>query len=319
MAKTSRQGDMMKRKILVAVGDCIYSKYAVKYAARICSAARDVTYTLFNLQPLVPRIFTVAAEKHPEFKVKVDSLIREEAKRAECTVNELKELMVHEGISENRVEVVTEPVQVGVAKDILNRAEHGHYDAIVIARKGLTPSRDFFIGTTAAKVIEHAPNIPVWVAAEEKISMKFMLAVDGSENSLRVVDHLISMVGAHPDLQVTLFHASHHLRHYYSLVFERENPHLQKTLQEEDKLRAEHFYEMAYARLKEAGLKKTQIEVKANNEGFDISSSILIEARTGQYSTVVVGRRGEREAFFTGRIAMRLVQKITDQALWVVP
>jgi nucleotide-binding universal stress UspA family protein len=309
----------MGKKILVAVGDCIYSKYAVKYAARISWAAKDVNYTLFNLQPLVPRIFTEAAEKHSEVKVEVDRLIRENAKATKCVVDEFKDLMVREGISEKRVEIVTEPVQLGVAKDILKRAEQGHYDAIVVARKGLTPSRDFFIGTTAAKVIEHALKIPVWVAAEEKISMKIMLAVDGSENSLRVVDHLIDMVGAQPDLQVTLFHVLPHLRHYYSLVFETENPHLQEILQQEDKLRMEHFCEMAYGRLKTAGLRESQIEIKTSNRGFDISTSILGEARTGQYSTVVIGRRGEREAFFTGRIALRLVQKVTDQALWVVP
>ena len=36
----------MEKKILVTVGDCVYSKQAVKYVARISSAAKDVTYTL---------------------------------------------------------------------------------------------------------------------------------------------------------------------------------------------------------------------------------------------------------------------------------
>jgi nucleotide-binding universal stress UspA family protein len=309
----------MGKKILVAVGDCIYSKYAVKYAARISSAATDVTYTLFNLQPLVPHIFTEAAEKHAEAKAEIDTLIRENAKATKCVVDELKDLMVREGVSEKRVEIVTKPVQLGIARDILKWAGQGHYDAIIVARKGLTPSRDFFIGTTAAKVIEHALKIPVWVAAEEDISMKIMVAIDGSENSLRVVDHLIDMVGAHPDLRITLFHVLPHLRHYYSLVFETENPHLHEILQQEDRLRMERFCEIALERLKTAGLRESQIEIKTSNRGFDISTSILGEARTGQYSTVVIGRRGEREAFFTGRIAMRLVQKVTEEALWVVP
>ena len=55
--------------------------------------------------------------------------------------------------------------------------------------------------------------------------------------------------------------------------------------------------------------------LKRAEQGF--YDAILDEARTGKYSTVVVGRRGERGAFFTGRIAMRLVQKVSDQALWV--
>ena len=227
--------------------------------------------------------------------------------------------MVREGIAEKRIEVVSELVQVGMAKDILNRAERGRYDAIVLARRGLTPSRDFFIGSIAAKVIEHAIKIPVWVAAGEEISMKIMLAIDGSENSLRVVDHAIHMVGTRPDLRLTLFHVLPHLRHYYSIDFEIENPHLNEILQREDKLRMEDFYERAHERLKAAGLKKSQIEIKTSTQSYDISTGILGEVKTGQYGTVVIGRRGEREAFFTGRISMRLVQKVSDQALWVVP
>ena len=40
----------MAKKILLAVGNCIDSVAAVKYAVRMTSAARDVSYTLFHLQ-----------------------------------------------------------------------------------------------------------------------------------------------------------------------------------------------------------------------------------------------------------------------------
>ncbi|MBW1859686.1 MAG: universal stress protein, partial [Deltaproteobacteria bacterium] len=129
----------------------------------------------------------------------------------------------------------------------------------------------------------------------------------------------IQMVGAHPDLRLTLFHVLPYLRHYYSPRFETENPKLHEILQREDKTRMEDFYGKARERLKAAGLKMSQIKIKTSRQSYDISTGILGEARTGRYDTVVVGRRGEREAFFTGQIAIRLVQKITDQTLWVVP
>jgi len=311
----------MEKKILLAVGDSIYSERAVKYAARTSSAAKNVTYTLFNVQPLIPQTLIKRAEADPKAGAEINELIRKKTEAAICVVEELKELMVREGIPENRIETVTESTQLGVAKDILNRAEEGHYDAILLARRGLASSQDLFISTIAAKVIHHALNIPVWVAAGEtlSISMKILLAVDGSENSLRVVDHLVHMVGANPDLRLTLFHALPYLRHYYSVDFERENPHLQEVLQSEDKRRMASFYEKAHQRLETAGLNRSQIEIKTNTRSYDISTAILDEARSGEYGTVAVGRRGEREAFFTGRIALRLVQKISNQALWVVP
>ena len=309
----------MEKKILLAVDDSVHSKQAVQYAARISSAVKDVAYTLFNVEALVPRIFATAAETDPEVSDRVAQLVRKNADAARLAVQACRDLMVREGVPERRMETVTEPMRVGMAKDILNRAEQGAYAAIVLARRALTPSRDFFIGTTAEKVVDHAIQIPVWIVSGEDVSMKIMVAVDGSENSLRDVEHLIHMVGAHPDLQLTLFHVLPHLRHYYSVNFEIENPQLQEVLEREDKRRMEAFYEEACQRFKTAGIEKSQIRLKTSAGSHDISTAILAEAKTGQYGTVVMGRRGERDAFFTGRIAMRLVQKVTDQTLWVVP
>jgi nucleotide-binding universal stress UspA family protein len=188
-----------------------------------------------------------------------------------------------------------------------------------MARRALTPARDFFIGTTAVKVLDYALKVPVWVTCGNAMSMKMMIAVDGSDNSLRAVDHVICLTQDHPDLRVTLFHVLPYLRHYYSLDFERKNSHLQQVLQREDNQRMKAFYEEAYRRFENAGIKKSQINVEANNHSFDICTAIFSEMRRGQYGTVVVGRRGERDAFFTGGIAMRSVQKVTNQALWVVP
>ncbi|NVM22001.1 MAG: universal stress protein [Desulfobacterales bacterium] len=309
----------MGKKILLAVDDSVYSERGVRYAARISLAAKNVTYTIFNVRPLVPKIFIEKAETDSEVRAEIDELVRKNTDAARRVVEKFKDLMMREGIVENRIETGTEFIQLGVAKDILNRAEQGFYDVILLARRGLTPRQDFFIGTTAAKVVDHALEIPVWVVAGETISMKIVLAVDGSENSLRAVDHLIHMVGANPDLRLTLFHVLPYLRHYYSVDFEREHPHLQDILEREVRRRVEGFYGKALERLKMAGLKKSQIEIKTNTRSYDVSTAILDEARTGGYGTVVVGRRGESEAFFTGRIAMRLVQKVSDQALWVVP
>jgi nucleotide-binding universal stress UspA family protein len=308
----------MEKKILVAVGDCIYSQQAVKYVARISSAAKDLTYTLFNVQPLVPEIFVAGAEIDPKVRAEVDKLIRKNAETAECVVCDLKDLMVQEGIPPSRIEVVAAPLEVGMAKDILRRAEQGAYNAIVLARRGVTPSRDFFIGTTAAKVVEHALKIPVWIVAGEATSMNMLMAVDGSASSLRELDHLIHMAGKSRKLKLTLFHVVPFLRHYYSIDFERDNLALQRVVQQEDNKRMEDFYGRAYAMLNAAGFKKSQVQIKTNTYSHDVSTAILDEARGGKYSTIVIGRRGEREAVFTGRIAMRLVQKISNPALWVV-
>jgi nucleotide-binding universal stress UspA family protein len=307
------------KKILLAVGDCVHSAEAVKYAARISSANVDVSYTLFHVQPPVPPIFREAADTDTAVRAEVTSLVQQNSEAAACITRELKETMVREGIPEKRVEMVTQPMRLGMAKDIIDMAEQGRFDAIVLGRRALTPARDFFIGMTAAKVVDHALSIPVWVASGAATSKKILIAVDGTENSLRVVGHVVDLVGAHPQLRITLFHVLPHLRHYYSVDFERKNPHLQQILKRQDKARMEGFYEKAYQRLEKGGLKENQINVVTNTRSFDIGTAIFSEMRTGQHGTVVIGRRGERDAFFSGGMAIYLVQKVTKQVLWVVP
>lgn len=48
----------MGKKILLAIDDCVDSKKAVQYAVRMCSNVKDIHYTLFNVQPAVPEVFT---------------------------------------------------------------------------------------------------------------------------------------------------------------------------------------------------------------------------------------------------------------------
>jgi hypothetical protein len=100
----------MEKKMLIAVDDCVYSKRAVTYAARISSAATDITYTLFNMLPLIPRIFMDMAETDPEVKAEVNEIVRKDTEAAGCVVEEFKDLMVREGVPENRIETVTEPI-----------------------------------------------------------------------------------------------------------------------------------------------------------------------------------------------------------------
>ena len=309
----------MAKKILVAVGSCAASAATVKYVARMTSGPRDLAYTLLHVQTPVPPVFSEAAKTDTEIRTEVNALVQQNTEATSHITGNLRKSMVREGVPEKCVEVVTEPMQLGMAKDIVNWAEQGRYDAIVLARKALTPSRDYFIGTTAAKVVEHALQVPVWVTSGSEISTRIIIAVDGSENSLRAVDHVINMAGAHPDLRVTLFHVLPHLRHFYSDEFERKNPHLQQVLMQKDNLHMDDFYAKAYRKLEAAGLKKDHINVETNAQSFDIATAIFSELTTGRYGTVVVGRRGERDAFFTGGIAMRLVQKVTNQVLWVVP
>jgi len=309
----------MKTKVLIAVGDRVYSQHAARYVAKLLAAATDQTYTLFNVQPGMPELLGEAAKSDRKAKAEIADLVRANRETGERIVQNLKEVMIQEGMLESRIEALSEPMQVGAAKDILDWAEkHGRH-AIVIARREMTPSWDFSIGAVLAKIVDYGVQIPIWVVAGESAATKIMVTVDGSENSLRAVDHLIHMVGANTDIHITLFHVIPYLRHYYSVDVERSKGYLQLVMHREDKRRMDGFYEKAYERFKKAGLKSSQLSTVTCRRSSDISTAIYGEAKAGQYGTVIVGRRGERGAFFPGQIPRRLVHALEDQTLCIVP
>jgi nucleotide-binding universal stress UspA family protein len=316
----------MAMKILIAVCNCELADQTVKYAAEICSGETDVLYTLYHVQPLIPRQALKKIEAHPKAMAEAEALVRESTKAAKSALKRFRETMVHEGVKERLIHLLSAPMQLGIAKDILDKAEDGSYDAIVLGRQGITPNNDPHVGSIAGKVVEHALRVPVWVVSGGAKSTRVLLAVDGSQNSLRALDYVLGILGGHPELKVTLFHVPVNLK-YWEIVMETgrsydvvmEKPYLQECFVEDDNRRMKVFYDQAYAKMDAAGLGKKQIETKVRIWGYDIATAILEEASGGNYGTVVVGRRGEREAFFSGQTVTRLLQNISEQALWVIP
>jgi nucleotide-binding universal stress UspA family protein len=316
----------MAKKILIALCNCASARQTVKYVANVCSGKKDIIYALFHVQALIPQHIMKNIENSPLAKAEAEGLVQESDRAAKSTLEKFRGIMVREGIKKRSIQLLSVPMKLGIAKDILDKAEDGLYDAIVLGRQGLTPSRDTYIGSIAGKVIEHALKIPAWIVAGNARPSRVLLAVDGSQNSMRALDYVLAIAGAHPELRLNLFHVPVDLK-YWDNVLETgkaydsaiEKKHLQEIVQREDERRMKAFYERAYKKIDSAGIDIEHVKTSTRIWDWNISMAIIEEARVGRYGTIVVGRRGERQAFFSGQIVTRLLQKITDQALWVIP
>ena len=196
----------MEKKILLAVDDSVHTKNAMEYAVRISSEVTDLFFTLFYGQPMISQFLMDEAEKDAQAKSELKKLVRKNQSAAVKTLDKLKNHMVRLGISEDRIDTSTQPRMLGLAKDIMDKAQQGLYDAIVVGRRGLSKVQQAIMGSVTANLIEHATFIPVWLVDGKVVSSDIMLAVDGSESSLRAVDHLSFLVGENSHIKVTLFH-----------------------------------------------------------------------------------------------------------------
>ncbi|NVL91230.1 MAG: universal stress protein [Desulfobacterales bacterium] len=309
----------MDRKILLVVDGSIHSTHAVEYAVRLSSVVQDLSYTLFHVQPTISQFLLDEAETNLKAKADLRKVIRKNAEFAQGILEKRKERMAGMGIAAERIEISTQQKVMGIAKDILDRANQGLYDAILVGQRGLSLVQKTVMGSTTANLVEHSKVIPVWVVDGDVTSLKILMAVDGSEASLRAVDHLSFMLGGNENIKVTLFHVTPKIGDYCAINFDEKESDIGQVIAQGSKRCIDLFYAHARHKFKEAGLKEDQIELKVVKRTVNVGKAIVDQARKGDYGTVVIGRRGADTAFFMGSVSRYVLDKVSGRVVWVVP
>jgi nucleotide-binding universal stress UspA family protein len=309
----------MRKKVLVSADDSRHSKNAVQYAVQASAFIPDLHYVLFHVQPMISLFLSDEAQKNIATKTELEKLQRRNKESAHRLLDELRNEMVRQGINEERIEIATRQRKLGLAKDILEYSQENRYDAIVIGRRGLSRLQEIVLESASANIIEHSQVTPVWLVDGKVTGSRFAVAVDGSEASLRAIDHLSFMLTGMPDARLTLLHVTSKARDYCEVDFGDEpGDALEEIVARGDKACIDQFYAHALQKFKDSGISDEQIEtvtIKGGNTG----KAVLKYAEKGNYGTLVIGRRGIEKAFFMGRVSRYIISRASDRAIWLVP
>jgi len=308
----------MEKKILLPIDDSIHSRNAVHYAVKISSAVKNLTYTLFHVQPPISHFLVDEARMDGAKQLDMTRLTQKHEDASKSLLDKSRKSMMSLGVKPEHIQVVTQPRKLGCAKDIIEYAQQGHYDAIAVGRRGLSRFQETFAGSISSNLLEHSRVIPVWVIDGQITSTRIMLAADGSESSLRAVDHLCFMTSGNPDIVITLFHVMPKFSDFCPVVIEGPTDTIEKIFIQGDKHCVDHFHTVAMQRFREAGFQDKQIQLKMVECMYNIGSAVIDEAKSGNFGTVVVGRRGGGNAFFMGSVSRTVLGKSANCALWVV-
>jgi len=308
----------MEKKILLPIDDSIHSRNAIHYAVRISSEVKNLTYTLYHVQPSISHFLLEEAKADGLKQQDLTRLSQKHEQASLALLDKYKKSMTDLGVNPAHIQVITQPRKLGRAKDIIEFAQQGHYDAIAVGRRGISRLQETFAGSITSNLLEHSRIIPVWVIDGQITSTRIMLAVDGSESSLKAVDHLSFMTAGNADIAITLFHVMPRFSDFCPIEIEESTDKIEKILIQGDKRCIDHFYALALQRFKEAGFRESQIHLKTVECLYHIGSAIVEEARAGGFGTVVVGRRGGGNAFFMGSVSRSVLGKSANCALWVV-
>ncbi len=159
---------------------------------------------------------------------------------------------------------------------------------------------------------------------------KILVAVDDSEQSLRAVHYVGSLLRDARDVGVTLFHALKPMPRELMEHGGSEDPDVEDRLgaqlrkEQQEWVRSEGALEYpillkALERLGQTGFPIDHVTMKFGHER-DIADTIIDEARTGGYGTVVVTRQGTSGAkrLFGNGIADRLLRDLSGVVIWVL-
>jgi len=310
----------MQKKILVAVDGSPSSRQAVDYAGRMNGLIQGLTVTLFHIQPPISQFLLDEAKRSGRAQTELNKIAARNAEASRGLLAGYRETLIQDGLAESAVEAATQPRNQGLAKDILDYAQNGLFDAILVGRRGISAVQQMFMGSVSAHLIENSPVIPVWLVDGNVRSTRVMAAVDGSESALRAVDHMAFMLSGNPEVRFCFFHVTPRLKDYCEINFGADaGGGLDTLIAQGDQRCMDDFFPAALAKLREAGFRKEQIETRTDTTLLSVGETILAAAREGGFGAIVMGRRGMNKSFFGGKVSYNVSQKLSDAALWLVP
>jgi len=177
-------------------------------------------------------------------------------------------------------------------------------------------------------MIPHA--FPTTIPRGNNLLSRILIAVDDSEHSARALRYVGTLLRDVRNVQVTLFHVLKPMPRELLEHGGSENPveevRLATELQQDQENWVSAESVMEYPILVQAlelfgktGFPLDRVTLKFGQED-DIAQTILDEARTGGYGTIVISRQGSNgmKRFFGGGITDQLLREASGYTLWVV-
>ncbi len=294
---------------------------ALDYVQQLFQMCPEITLVLFHVLPQTPPVYQDSGPLDPVSRKYLRQLKEKHQNAVEEILIKTKKDLLKKGWSESQVKILSREQRRGTAREILFEARKEMVDAVIIGRRGLGKIEEMYLGSVSNKVIQGARNIPIWIVGGKVKAPRILVAVDGSENSLRSVDHLSFILGAcrEEEIQILLLHVWPGLINLSGLLVVPDFSSLSLS-EEKYKKAITPYLDQCEGILREAGINPERIERKICLRCSDIGKTILAEADSGHYGTLVVGRRGISKAkeFFLGSVSNKIVQEARNKAVWIV-
>ncbi|MCX7822112.1 MAG: universal stress protein [Syntrophobacterales bacterium] len=322
---------MNGRGILVAVDVSEWAYRVVEYAGIVLGAESDIPITILHVMSPLPESFW-DVESSPLVTYRPEAMLAwdvAQRKAVEAEMEKLANILVGQGISRDRINIMVQQRQVGIARDIVFEAQKG-YKALVVGRRGASRLKELIIGSIASKVLSRLTTVPLWVVGEKPQDKGIVIGLDPSEEAMKAVKYVASILGGkdRPDWTIHLIHVARALElltvNYDPFFTPDERVEWMRRVEQQhmEEIRAKmgDVFEEARKILEEAGIRRKRIQEDIISGAYSRAATLIEEARKRNCGTIVVGRRGlsKIEEFFLGRVSSKTLQMASDKTVWIV-
>ncbi|HXX58332.1 MAG TPA: universal stress protein [Thermodesulfovibrionales bacterium] len=156
------------KNILIAIDDSPCALRAVGYVGQQFSGMGDLEITLFHVLPYVPAGFwddghILTAGEREERKKVVDRWLSNQTLKLDPLFREAVKILTGKGIGQERITIRSVSDSTDVAGSILEEAQSGGYQTLVMGRCGRSQAERRLMGSVTTKVVNHGAGIAVCI------------------------------------------------------------------------------------------------------------------------------------------------------------
>ncbi|MBF0482096.1 MAG: universal stress protein [Desulfovibrionaceae bacterium] len=293
----------MEKHLLVTISDDPRMFYGLNFLTRFFTAKDTLRLTLLHIAAGAAAVWP--EEMNYESIARRDGRARDIEEKGRAALEAAEKMLLAGGFDKSRLH--TKLVFGGFSRNkiILHEGEAGLYDAVVLGQRGYDTLRDLLDHSLSLDLLRGAFPFPLWICRLPKFGRKNVLvAVDGSEPSLRIADHAGFILSRGPGHDIVLFHVA--------------GP--------KSAAPGPEFFDECRELIAKAGFPFDRIRTKTVVAA-GVPAAILAEAESGRYAAVALGRTGigksgdkdkgaAPKAFF-GAVSNDIFHNLAGAVMWV--
>jgi nucleotide-binding universal stress UspA family protein len=291
-------------KILVGLDESDRAISVVKYLGNMATLQK-CDLLLLSVHDEISQAYRELG-RQKQYRTRVSGVMAwelEQRRKLEKQLNAAKQILIDSGFSERGVKIVLKKRERGIAQDIMKEAGHG-YDAVAVGRRGVSQLREIVLGSVTIRLMEKLRSIPLMLIGKDAEPGKVLIGFDGTENAMRAV-HFVGQALKGSDHPVSLLH-----------VVRSDEDELAQNI-DADMVQP---FDSAKEALSGYNVSSDKISTKILYGEESRAAAIVREAKSGDYGTIALGRRGlsRIEEFFMGRVTNKVAHMAKGLALWIV-